>query len=62
MNAKNRYYKPLDPERRASDKQVSRDADADALRSGKKSPDDLRRENGHFALPSRVRLDKSSLS
>jgi hypothetical protein len=41
----------LDPEERAREKQLSREADARALASGEKSRDELRRENGHFAFP-----------
>jgi len=39
-----------DPQERAREKQLSREADARALASGEKSRDDLRRENGHFAF------------
>jgi hypothetical protein len=40
----------FDPQERAREKQLSRDADAHALASGEKSRDELRRENGHFAF------------
>jgi hypothetical protein len=46
----------FDPKARAAEKQASRDADEAALASGAKSRDDLRRENGGFALL-RVRPD-----
>jgi len=35
--------------RRAAEKAKSRKADARALKSGKKSPEQLQRENAHFA-------------
>ena len=41
----------FDPSARAHEKQLSREEDARALVSGEKSPDELRRENGHFAFP-----------
>jgi hypothetical protein len=45
--------KPVAPARpdRAREKQESREADGRALESGRKTGDDLRRENGAFALP-----------
>jgi hypothetical protein len=47
-----------DPEQRAEEKRRSRVADANALASGEKTRDDLRRENGHFAFPNaRIRWD-----
>jgi hypothetical protein len=46
-----RELEHLDPVERAREKQRSRDEDARALASGEKSPDELRRENGHFAFP-----------
>ncbi len=36
---------------RANAKAAARDADQGALASGEKSRDDLRRENGYFAIP-----------
>jgi hypothetical protein len=45
----------LDPQERAREKQRSREMDASALASGKKSREDLRRENGHFAF-AKVRI------
>ncbi len=47
---------PFDPKVRAAEKQASREADEAALASGAKSREDLRRENGAFALL-RVRPD-----
>jgi hypothetical protein len=41
----------LDPHERAREKQASRDADAYALRSGEKSREQLKHENGAFAFP-----------
>lgn len=52
MNADDRF----DPEARAAEKQASREADEAAIASGAKSREDLRRENGAFALL-RVRPD-----
>jgi len=52
MNAGDHF----DPRARAAEKQASREADEAALASGEKSRDDLRRENGAFALL-RVRPD-----
>lgn len=52
MDASDRF----DFEARAAEKQASRDADEAALASGEKSRDDLRRENGAFAM-FRVRPD-----
>jgi hypothetical protein len=52
MIANNRY----DPEARAAEKQASRDADEAAVASSAKSREELRRENGAFALL-RVRPD-----
>ena len=43
---------------RAAEKQRAREADEQALSSGDKSREQLRRENGHFAFP-RVRIDYS---
>jgi hypothetical protein len=40
----------FDPQRRAVEKQASRDADEAAVSSGAKSREALRRENGGFAL------------
>ena len=40
----------FDPQERAREKQLSRDADARAPASGEKSRGELRRENGHFAF------------
>jgi hypothetical protein len=40
----------FDPQRRAVEKQASRDADEAAVTSGAKSREALRRENGGFAL------------
>jgi len=48
---------PFDPNQRAREKQASREADARALASGEKLPDELARENGAFAFPKeRVRI------
>lgn len=41
----------FDPRERAREKQASRDSDARDLASGAKSREQLRRENGVFALP-----------
>jgi hypothetical protein len=41
----------LDPKERAREKQLSREEDARALASGKKSAEELQRENGHFSFP-----------
>jgi hypothetical protein len=41
----------LDPKERAREKQRSREEDAQALASGEKSREQLRRENGHFVFP-----------
>jgi hypothetical protein len=38
-----------DPAERAAAKQASRDADEQALESGEKTREQLRRENGHFS-------------
>ncbi len=46
----------FDAEARAEEKRASREADEAALASGEKSRQDLRRENGAFALL-RVRPD-----
>ncbi len=44
---------------RAAEKQVSRDADAQALASGEKSRAQLKAENGAFAFPrNRIRLER----
>ena len=43
-------------EGRALEKQLSREADARALSSGRKDREELRRENGHFA-GRRVQVD-----
>jgi hypothetical protein len=40
----------FDPQRRAAEKQASRDADEAAVSSGGKSREALRQENGAFAL------------
>jgi hypothetical protein len=46
---------------RAAEKAASRDQDAADLASGRKSRDDLRRENGAFAFPpSMVRIEYPS--
>lgn len=45
-----------DPQERAREKQRSRDADAEALASGRISREQLRRDNGHFAFPN-ARVD-----
>ncbi len=47
---------PFDAKARAAEKQASRDADEAAVAAGERSRDDLRRENGAFALL-RVRPD-----
>lgn len=47
---------PFDPEARAAEKQASREADEAAVASGARRREDLRRENGAFALL-RVRPD-----
>lgn len=39
----------LDAAERAREKKRSREADARALKAGKKKPADLQRENAHFA-------------
>jgi hypothetical protein len=44
------------PAVRAREKQAAREADARALASGEKSPEELRRERGAFAFP-HVRID-----
>ncbi len=41
----------FDPKERALEKKRSREDDARALASGGKTPEQLRRENGHFAFP-----------
>jgi hypothetical protein len=41
--------KKLDAAERAREKKRSREADARALKAGKKKPADLQRENAHFA-------------
>jgi hypothetical protein len=47
-----------DAGQRASEKALSREADAQALASGAKSPGQLRSENGAFAFPrERVQVD-----
>ena len=42
---------PFDPEKRAKEKQASREADADAIASGRKSAEQVREENGAFSFP-----------
>lgn len=44
----------FDPEERAAEKQCSRDEDAEALRTGTKTREQLRKENGAFAFPDAV--------
>jgi hypothetical protein len=45
----------FDPKERAREKQRSREEDAQALASGAKTREQLRRENGHFVFP-KVRI------
>lgn len=48
---------PYDPEERAREKRESREKDALDLAEGRRSPEQLRAENGAFAFPpSRVRI------
>jgi hypothetical protein len=42
---------PFDPEKRAKEKQASREADAYAIASGRKSAEQVREENGAFSFP-----------
>jgi hypothetical protein len=42
---------PFDPEKRAQEKQASREADARAIASGRKSAEQIREENGAFSFP-----------
>jgi hypothetical protein len=52
----------LDPQRRFEEKERSRRADEEALRSGRKSEAQLKRENEAFAFPRgsvRIRLDRA---
>jgi hypothetical protein len=49
----------VDMRQRADEKQASRLADELALRSGQKSVDDLRRENGHFGMRAKLKLHKA---
>jgi hypothetical protein len=50
----------LDPQQRFDEKERSRQADLEALKSGRKSEPQLKRENEAFAFPResiRIRLD-----
>lgn len=54
--------KPFDPQQRFEEKEQARRADEEALRSGRKSPAQLKRENEAFAFPReqvRLRLDRA---
>jgi hypothetical protein len=54
------FAEDLDPEQRFEEKERSRQADLEALRSGRKSEAQLKRENEAFAFPResiRMRLD-----
>lgn len=50
----------FDPEQRAREKQASRERDEADLASGRKTREQLRRENGVFAFP-RVRIDFANI-
>lgn len=52
-------YLGYDAEQKAKERQASRDADEQALASGQKSREELRRENGFFPAR-RFRVDLSS--
>jgi len=52
----------FDPQQRFEEKEQARRADEEALRSGSKSPAQLKRENEAFAFPReqvRLRLDRA---
>ena len=52
----------FDPIERAREKQASREADAAAIKSGEKTAEQVKRENGSFAFPrSQVRLGPEPL-
>jgi hypothetical protein len=56
----NVFVEDLDPQQRFEEKERSRQADLEALRSGRKSEAQLKRENEVFAFPResvRLRLD-----
>lgn len=50
------FSESIDPDERAREKQKSRDEDEQALASGEKTQEQLRRENGHFSFL-RVRIN-----